>query len=338
MSRRLLVSGVLSFLVTLVGSPRASAAQASFPTDVTYDTLATVGGLDETNPLLIYNQPAGIQMISETAVVFADNRAGILTRVDLVTGEGWQVDDEGRNGPGEFGGNMPFISESGGRIYAVAQSGEGSTRSLDGELLETSLYSGFHADFEIMEQPVGILDSGVLVCGFEQHADPGTMDPQVLRNGFRAYSRDGDLIWTYDSLPPSRMQWVRQPNGSLGGKNIGPNVAIRGDARHNTVVIRQWNQPWLLVLEPDGSVRGRIDFAYDVAGAFIDGDERIWVLLDVESDRKTGHYVVLDRDLNELFRTTGRGIQDAKGDNVVTFSFAPGELLLVNLLKRSSGG
>lgn len=267
MSRHLLVSGVLTLLALIVGGPRTCAAQASFPTDVTYDTLATVGGLDETNPLLIYNQPAGIQMVSETAVVFADDRAGILTAVDLVTGEGWRVDDEGREGPGEFGGDMPFISESAGRIYVVAQNRQGSTRSLDGELLETSRYSGFHHDFEIMEQPVGILDSGVLVCGFEQHADPGTMDPQTIQNGFRAYSRDGDLIWTYDSLPPSRMQWVRQPNGSLGGKNIGPSVVIRGDARHNTVIIRQWNQPWLLALEPDGSVRGRIEFAYDVAGA-----------------------------------------------------------------------
>lgn len=117
-----------------------------FESRAVFDTLVSVGHADEVNPLLIYDSPIGVQLVDDTLVLFADSRGGHLTAVNPETGLGWQVNDQGASGPGEFGGTTPWFSESNGRIYTATGARQASTRSLSGDLLSAGTYRQFAFD------------------------------------------------------------------------------------------------------------------------------------------------------------------------------------------------
>lgn len=323
--------------LALLAACAAPENETLFVADVAYDTLAVGGAFDEANPLLIYQQPLFPKLVDASTVVFADGAGGRLVSVDLVSGEGWDVQDHGAVGPGEFGGRQFWLTEDDGLILTASQLGELAMRSLDGELLRTRRYRTFvYSDPAIDDRPIGLLDGGVMVVQFSQTSRP-SLDPQELRQGFRAYSPEEGLIWSYDSIPPLVMQWQQNDDGTWNGGPVSGG-GYQASARLTTVVVFKAEESWLLILDADGTERGRANLPYDVYYAFVDGDERIWAQVAAETGiKRTSSYIVLDRDLNTLMQVTERGIEDARGDRILTGVFDSLGVRTLHLLERRGG-
>lgn len=326
---------LLAFGLLLIGACATPESDATFVADVAYDTVAEVGQPDEANPLFIYELPLGLQLIDESTVLYADSKGGSLTAVDLLSGAGWQVRDKGGEGPGEFGGSQPWFSESNGVIYTASQGGQAATRSLSGELLEARRYREFIIDDQGFALPRGLLDSGVLVAYFLQRPSRAPSETQELKQGFRAYSPDLGLVWSYEDLPPMVRHWERRPPDNTWGYVTVSGEGFMADARHGTVAIVKNEEPWLVALNSDGSERARVELPYNAYSVFIDADERIWVEVWAKNEKeKTGSYIVLDRDLNTLMYVAERGVRDARGDYLVTTKRDSLDVTHIYLLKR----
>jgi hypothetical protein len=327
---------LLEFTLLFVLACSPSDEPVAFAVVAPYDTVAVVGRPDEPNPLLVYRSPGGIQLIDERTVLYADNAGGVLTAVNLVTGEGWQVRDVGGSGPGEFGGSVPWFSESGGRIYTAAIGGQASTRSLDGELVESASYPRAFIGSGGFGMPSGFLDSGVVVVAFQEDPDWSSYDTQSLTRGIRAQGREGGQLWSYVDLPPALVRIEDQEGGAKHTVPVGDQQGVSVDARHGTIAFAMGRDRWVRTLSPDGSVRGEVELPYEVYSLFVDADERIWVQVRARNESRTGSYVVLDSELNTLFEVTERGVQDALGDYIVTIGFDENDVIQMYLLKRAS--
>ena len=320
----------------------AAATACSVPADgptfvgnVAYDTVAKVGQASETNPLLVYRAPIGLQLIKESTVLYADNTGGNLTAVNMISGQGWQVLDGGLEGPGEFGGGVPWFSESNGLVFTAGMTGQASTRSLDGELLSSRQYREFiyDDDTQFPVWPKGLLAGGVIVTYFSESPDPSTWEEQELIQGLKAYSPDDGLLWSYTAFPPLVIRLNAGPGSSVSASVISGQGAV-ADARHGTVVVGMDGQSWLATLNADGTQRARTELPYDLFNAFIDGDERVWAQVWAKNEQKAGSWIVLDRDLNTIAHAAERDVQDARGDYLLTIDLDDLGLIHMYLLKR----
>lgn len=325
---------LLAFGLLLIGACATPESDATFVADVAYDTVAEVGQPDEANPLFIYEVPLGLQLIDESTVLYADSKGGSLTAVDLLSGAGWQVRDKGGEGPGEFGGRQLWFSESNGVIYTASQGGQAATRSLSGELLEARRYREFIIDDQGFALPRGLLDSGVLVAHFRERLGRTLNETQELKQGFRAYSPDHGVLWSYEDVPPIVGYRERRSGNTTGSVTLSGD-GVGADARHGTVAIVKNEENWLVALNADGSERARVELPYNAYKVFIDADERIWVEVWAKNEKeKTGSYIVLDRDLNTLMYVAERGVRDARGDYLVTTKRDSLDVTHIYLLKR----
>lgn len=322
--------GVLAGIALTMTAPIAALAQDSrsgFTSDAILDTVVTVGGAAETNPLLLYTGLSRVQLIDSTTVLYSDFKGGRVAAVDLLTGRGWEVDDSGASGPGEYGGKQPWFSASGETIHFAAQNGQGSTRSRDGALLEAWRYP--EPFFGLWGAPEGLLQGAIIVAHRHGFPDLGRAEAQRMDQAIRAYHPATGLIWSR-SLNPLIANVTESGSFDVGGPGKGIAIA----ARHGTVVFFQSGQTWVVALNSDGSERARIDLGHEAASrGFVDAQERIWIATRTRNEMRGGSYVVLDRDLRFVMNVVARTVRDAWGDYLVTTSDQDG-LDFIHLLKR----
>lgn len=312
------------------------APQVDFVPDRFYpDTVAVGGDAFEASPLLIFRQAIHSQLVDSTTVVYADQGGGNLTLVDLVTRQGWQVLDDGLDGPGEFGGTIPFVSATDSRIHTSTIRGASAIRSLGGELLEARRYRDF--EFRVGSQVQGILREGILISLERTEVDWRETEPQTISRSILARSVEDPEVWRYFDLPSSQIRVVPQGDGRFHTVSVGEDPGIVVAARHETVVLAGGRQRWVRVLGLDGRVRAEVELPHDVYRLFIDAEERVWVQVWARNERRTGSYVVLDRDLNVLFRVAEGSVQDAFGPYLLTIDLDDNELMRLYLLREAGG-
>lgn len=321
-----------SSAATLLAALPSGVVSQAFEMAPRYDTVVVRGTISETNPLLLYQQPIGLQFVGPTTVVFADNAGGRLVSVDLVSGRGWEIDDGGSSGPGEFGGSTPVFSVSRDHIAAATMDGQASRFSLDGELVGTTRFQGGLAPFGSF--PVGFLESGSVVVRFQDPPVWSRAGPQQLPQGARQYSADRGLIWTHALGSPRTVRVLQRDDGSRSTEILVEDARFAVHARHNTVVVVEDHQRWVRTLNPDGSLRREVEIPYPAFQAFVDANERVWVQVRERNEARVGSYLVFDAELNPLFTATERSVQDAFGDHVVTIDLDENDLLTVHLLRR----
>ncbi|MEQ8329292.1 MAG: hypothetical protein RH859_02390 [Longimicrobiales bacterium] len=318
-------AGVTAWALAGLGLATLSGAAVAQPSPAIpgVDTLAVVGGAHETNTLLVYEQPEGLQLVGDATVAYADNAGGRLAVVNLLTGAGWRIDDQGGSGPGEFGGSMPFFGEADGTIHAVAQDGRTASWSLDGtrmgsERFRSSPWEGPGAVF-----PVGVLQDGTFVV--HRTGRPGS-GPTVQQE-LRALPVDGGPCWTVDGLPV-----LTDTGGELRADTAG---ALLGDARGGTIAVGFATSGVIRVYTRDGSVHAETRVPHELWRVVVDADERIWVsvLGDEPVGRRAVRTLVFDRDLTTSARVDLRNVVDARGRQAVTMDFDDYGAVRIHLLQ-----
>lgn len=311
----------------------APAPQPEFEADVTYDTVAEIGGEPAPeNPLLVYEGTLFPQLLSERKAVFADYRGGRIIVVDIIDGSGWEVDDGGGDGPGEFSGYQPFFAEADGRIFTASQTGQAATWSGDGELLSTASYPEFIPS-GVSGPVIGLLRSGVAVAHLVEESSPSGEGRQSTRQTLVAYSPVEGRVWEYE-LPP--VVWEVRDNRATSVAGHGFTV----DARLATVAFVQEGHRELTALNADGSLQARVDLPYDPYDVFIDADERLWVSVYAKNKKGVQSYVVYDSpDLSTPPRLVAeQHVEDARGDYLLTRSRNSLGIDHLHLLKERAGG
>jgi hypothetical protein len=74
-----------------------------------------------------------------------------------------------------------------------------------------------------------------------------------------------------------------------------------------------------------------------VIGVFIDADQRVWATVASRDAEGGLGNIVMDRNLNELFRVAASGVQDASGNAILTLragEFDTIELVLLRMRGR----
>lgn len=288
-------------------SVAGQASEPRFVSDVVFDTVASIGAPDETNPLRLYWALSRLQLADPTRVLYGERGRGRIVLVDFVSGAGWEVDDGGGDGPGEFGGRSPWFSSSAGRLFTVSQSMQGAMRDLDGRLVDSWRYPETLRGIDALG--VTLLHGGVLVTrriDLPNEASNGAEIDQRIR----AIGRDG-RTWSFD-LP----SLVMSSTGAL----TGPGEGIGIHARNATVIVFQNRARWLVALNADGTERARVDLPYDVFTGFVSADDRVWLQVWARNEARTGSYVVLDRNLQFVLNVAERSVVDAWGDYLLTTS------------------
>ncbi|MEQ9401555.1 MAG: hypothetical protein RJQ04_20485 [Longimicrobiales bacterium] len=305
----------------LVTLPGAAVAQPS-PAVPGVDTLAVVGGAHETNTLLVYKQPEGLQLVGDATVAYADNAGGRLAVVNLLTGDGWRIDDQGESGPGEFGGSMPFFGEADGTIDAVAQDGR-TAWSLDGTLLGSERFPSSPWEGPGAVFPVGVLQDGTFVV--HRTGRPGS--GPTIEQELRALSVDGGLRWTVDDLPA-----LTDVGGELRADTAG---TLLGDARGGTVAVGFATSGVVRVYAADGSIHAETRVPHELWRVLVDADERIWVsvLGDAPLGRPSVRTLVFDRDLTTSVPVDLQNVVDARGRQAITIDFDDYGVIRIHLLQ-----
>ena len=307
----------------------AQEEQYGFQADQQYDTLGVFGTASETNPLLVYRAAFSLQMLDSSTVVYADIGRGRLVVVDLLTGEGWEVDDRGGEGPGEFGGRTPHVTANAGVVHTVTFKSQSAQYGRDGALLTADRFPPFTSSGET-ELPMGILSGGVLLTRFQAAPDLSKDGSQPLARRISAYAPGEARLWTYTDLPPGRAE-VEGARVSIDT----PDSELCGAARGRTIVLCENHGTWIVALNPDGSVRARGDLGHEAFRAFLDTEERVWVQSWTKNERRGASWIVLDSDLQPVMQVIEAGIADASGDFIVTLTQGPvGEMLMTWLRRK----
>lgn len=306
---------LLAFLAS--SFDRAAGQSGPSITNVRFDTVVVVGRADEQRPLLLYTRPVP-QLVNDSTVSYSDSRApGRLVTVNLFSGDGWEVlSSSGEEGPGELGGSQPYVSTSRGVIHTVTDQLVYNAWTRDGTLVahdthrNGSWHSGSFTTFR-----AGMMGPRVVVVYAELVGD------DQVRQSIRVYDPDLGLIAEVpDAIPGYRVRRVAGAGSSMRTESIDyvPYViAARGETLVWGLANRENSK--LTVLNADGSTRISRELEEPIVGLFMDADERIWAGTadrDVDGNLIS---IVLDRDLNILFRAGVLFAVDAIGDYVLTF-------------------
>jgi hypothetical protein len=90
-------------------------------------------------------------------------------------------------------------------------------------------------------------------------------------------------------------------------------------------------------LDAGGRVLARRTLEGEVIGAFIDADQRVWATVVSRDAAGSLGNIVMDRNLNELFRVAASGVQDASGHAILSLragEFDTIELVLLRMRGR----
>ena len=295
-----------------------------------FDTLAVAGGAFEDNPLFLYRQAVHVHLLDPTTVVFADNAGGRIVAVDLVTGDGWEVEDRGGTGPGEFGGALPWVAVADGRIHTLTITGHHAVRDPKGAILEEGRFEG--PELGGLNEPQGFLRPDVLVTRSREDVDFSREGIQETRRWIAAHHRDGRELWRFDDLPPQRMSIHHNDDGTGSGSSLDPGLIVR--ARDETVVLGLAPGRELRVLGADGEERGRIELPEKLWDLRIDAEERIWATVWSYERSDPSREVVYDRDLRQLFNEPSMNVVDAQGTRRVVVDLDEVHGMRLVLLER----
>lgn len=288
-----------------------------------FDTVATVGGARETEHLLVYGQPVGVQFVAPATVLYADNRGGRIAVVNLRTKTGWEFSDGGGSGPGEFGGKLAFVGSEDSLVWTVSQEGQMASRHLaTGELIAAQRYSYPVFCCRAGIRPAGVLTGGLFVADFVEFPRGSAGAP--VGRGIRVHDRDGSLLWSYEGVPPV----------SSGQGEQGRFPRVVAAARNTTVAVGVSNSSEVAVLDDEGIRLGTIENRSDVWSLFIDANDRIWVqsmLGDQDGDPRSV-YRVYDRALEEVFTIYLPSILDARDGQIVAQSFDEFDAIQLHLI------
>ena len=289
-----------------------------FSPGVRVDTLLVVGEVSESRDLLVYGTPLA-QLLDDTTIVYADNSdPGRVVVVNPFTADGWQVAGRaGAEGPGEFGRDLPFLSSVRGRIQGFTMSGAFNAWTPEGDLTQSSHVEHTWFSDGMFERPVGIV-GGRLVTSYTEIRTSG-VEEQSVRQGLRIYSFDGELLAdTEDDVPPLVTRGVTLDDGRVARKAVSGG-GFMAAARGNTIVWMMHDQGRLTTLDSAGAVIARGEVEYPLFDVLIDADGRIWAKTRVRDEDGTLGNIVLDRNLNELFRVSALHVQDAADSTVLAF-------------------
>lgn len=288
-----------------------------------YDTVVSVGSVDEPNPLLTFGYGTFALVDTTTLVHTASREPGRMVVVDLLSGTGWEISsDAGDRGPGEFGRRQPLVSESGDTIHAVA-GGLYNAFSLSGDLLTTTRLALADPGPRASRQPVGFLGAGVVSIVLGSPADSAglTIHAQTIEvdDPVRGTTGLSDV-----ALPPMAFQRIEQEGGAVALTRADhPGGTARVDARGNTLMVvtmRPEAPDRLASYGPTGARLASVGLEETVSTAFLDASERVWIATGASNDRGERTWIVLDRALEELFRVAVNNVIDADGDMLLTLS------------------
>jgi hypothetical protein len=331
--RAVLAGGLLSALLSCGGRE----ARETFESDIAYDTVVVVGALDETNPLFVYGQPLAT-LLDDRTVAYSDlgSSGGRIVVADLISGEGWDIESTpGGDGPGEFGGRTPWLFPDDEVIYAL-DGPRLTTWSYRGELLgdrPSEPWPWLAAQTQYV--PGGVV-GGRIVMKYMETGDHQGPPEQVLRQGIRIYDLDGRTVRAItDGIPDLVQRLVPQSETAVRFTTIsGDGLMVH--ARHETVVwILRYGQT-VASLDAGGRVLARRRLDGEVIGAFVDADERVWATVASRDAEGGLGNIVMDRNLNELFRVAASGVQDASGNAILTLR--AGEFDTIELVLLRMGG
>jgi hypothetical protein len=243
--------------------------------------------------------------------------------VDLFTKRGWDFDDAGGSGPGEFGGKIPSVAVADTIVWTVSQQGQLASRDLRSGLLldaEGYRYPVYCCGAAVI--PVGVLENGDFVTAFTD-LPQGTRD-SVLARGVRVHGRDGKLLWSHEGIPPVTLE-------SDQGATFAGMVAA---ARHSRVAVGASSGSRVTVFDSDGVRRGLIENGTNIWSMFIDAGDRIWVqsMLGDENGDPRSVYRVYDRGLQEVFTVYLPSLLDALDQQIVAQSFDEFDALQLHLI------
>jgi hypothetical protein len=274
-----------------------------------------------------------VQLVDSTVVVFSDSdQDGRVVSADIVTGLGWEFfSPAGADGPGELGGRQPWVITFHGSIHGLTNQ-QHIVWNRDGEVVSSRRY----------EQPwlvapesrffVGIAGNRVVVQYWQTAAGP---EWQELGQGFRIYDVEQGLVADVtEGIPRHVSRWVRQAREALNTETR-PGTAFGVAARGETIVWWLSRQTRVTILDPGGARRTSREIDQPIEQLFIDGDQRIWAKLASKSANGEFLNIVLDRNLNELFRIAATNVMDAFGDYLLALKRGElGSLELVLLRMR----
>ena len=324
--RKAAEDGSLPAMPTTVELPEASSSPTRGPRTAdlpdtlplfTFDTLVVFGRADETNPLFIYANAPG-RLLDDSTVVYGESPGakGRLVVVNAFTGEGWQVESgRGAEGPGEFGAHQPLVSPWKGVVHAVAGPFY-NAYAADGEVLSSGRFPPSWSR-ETVAFPVGIA-GGRLVVRF--HGRPTSAEPpeQTFSQGIRIYDAARGMVAEIRGGIPDVTYRVND-RGSGFRSTVVAGGGLFAMARGETIVWGMAGGRTLTTLDPHGEVVASRDLEHEVDDAFVDADGRVWATTSREDGRAAPIKLVMDRELNPLFRVAVGSIADAAGSTMMTY-------------------
>lgn len=282
----------LLLLVIALDAVACVGGEPPFEANMTYEHVATVGKVDESDSLFIYASRE-FRLVDSTRVAYSDNRIpGRLVVADILTGKGWSLNDSpSADGPGELGGKKPWISTASDTIKLLTPDGRLSARLMDGTLV----YDSFLA-----------------------YQDPGRIGFAGLarNNRITVYNEPrvgGEIGFVFES--PSGYR--RYPFDTIEHEDQILNTGIVSAARDDLIAYTQGRK--VHTFNGVGLPIASRELPWKTFSLSIDGSGRVWV--QVFGDARGGYnLVILDRNLELVGRAVVPGFRDAYGDYMISVS------------------
>jgi hypothetical protein len=137
-----------------------------------------------------------------------------------------------------------------------------------------------------------------------------------------------------DGIPRNVSRMVRQGRDAINSETR-PGTAFGVAARGETIAWWLSRQNRVTILDPGGVRLTSRELDHPIEQLFIDGDQRVWAKLASRSADGAFLNIVLDRNLNELFRIAATNVIDAYGNHLLALKRGElGSLELVLLRMR----
>lgn len=312
---------VIVLLVGFVSAcGRPDSADASAEEAVKYvafgDTAAVVGGVDEANPLFLYSVHYSALLDDSTLV---NSEPGRLVVANMISGQGWERENRsGDEGPGEFGGDQPNIFPYQGELFGVTISGVWSAFSASGAVRSSGRAHLPLWRTEEITRIAGVAGDRIVTSWFEPFRRDGPSE-QTLRQGLRVHDLTGEVLLDVDYLPGIVRRVVAQDQS----RNSTRSEIVQGDvllveARGTYIAYKLGNT--LATMTPEGVEIARLQLPWQSVQMRMDAAERIWLDLaagEIPGVEKGNVTLVLDRELNELFRINERGLVSASANAIL---------------------
>jgi hypothetical protein len=292
-------------------------ASAEAPGDlVAYDdTVAIVGGVEETNPLFLWENE-NAELLDDSTLAYAEDVR--LVVANMVAGMGWEkTSPAGAEGPGEFDGDRPFLFPQLGELFTITFSGIYNVFSSTGSLISSGrIPPNWWGEFgQERTRIVGVAGNRV-VTTYMAMFDRAGPPVQTLRQGFRVYDLAGTPVLDLDSLPGQVWELVEKTDTNLRTRSSGGGLFV--EARGDCIAYLLNNV--LTTMDPDGKRIASRELDWRAGLIRMDAAGRVWVNMSGARDEASGApvTVVFDRELNELFRVAERRIRSSSANAILT--------------------